>query len=297
MNFIKNHVFLTILFIICVVVIYWNFFRPVSRNELIDKNSKFYVNDIYMSDGRIYNNYLSDDEKKAYDSLVKAIKKHKGSIEIDLSSYSCSDNDECTGIMQNVYDAIFVDHPELLSFSTFSMMFTDKKVKVSFAYALPARFFDFIGERKIEREIDTIKNNTKNMSDLDKIQYVYYWISSNSKYDDVFTYFSKNQSIYSVFFGDSAVCAAYAKASQVIFQNIGIKSYIVTGNSGEDHAWNIVYYDGNYYNFDSTVAASIQNKDSKFYYDGLDQAEMVTYSFDHADWYPEVMKEGNLIFW
>lgn len=137
MNFKKNYVFLTILFIICVVVIYWNFFRPVSRNELIDKNSKFYVNDIYMSAGRIYNNYLSDDEM----SLVKTIKEHKGSIEIDLSSYSCSDNDECTGIMQNVYDAIFVDHPELLSFSTFSMMFTDKKVKVSFVYALPARFF------------------------------------------------------------------------------------------------------------------------------------------------------------
>ena len=74
MNFIKNHVFLTILFIICVVVIYWNFFRPVSRNELIDKNSKFYVNDIYMSDGRIYNNYLSDDEKKEMEDLWKELR-------------------------------------------------------------------------------------------------------------------------------------------------------------------------------------------------------------------------------
>ena len=62
---------------------------------------------------------------------------------------------------------------------------------------------------------------------------------------------SKNQSIYNVFMNKNAVCAGFAKASQVIFQNIGINSYTITGESTGPHMWNVVELDGKY-NFINT---------------------------------------------
>ncbi len=82
----------------------------------------------------------------------------------------------------------------------------------------------------------------------------------------------------------NAVCAGFAKASQVIFQNIGINSYAVTGTTTGGHMWNIVEIDGKYYYYDSTVAAC-RKKTSKGYYDGLKQEEFADYKLDHPDWY------------
>ena len=86
----------------------------------------------------------------------------------------------------------------------------------------------------------------------EKIKYVYNWMGNNTSYDKTFTWSSKNQSVYSVFMSKEAVCAGFAKASQIIFQNIGIESYGVAGQTGGPHMWNIIEYDGKYYFFDST---------------------------------------------
>ena len=151
-----------------------------------------------------------------------------------------------------------------------------------------------IGEMKIQRIIDNIKTETKGMSDIDKIHYVYEWIGENNDYDKTFTYMSKNQSIYNVFMKKNAVCAGFAKASQVIFQNIGINSYTITGNSTGPHMWNVVELDGKYYFYDSTVATSARTKETSWYYDGLKQDFMSSYTVDHAEWYPKIEKTNGL---
>ena len=125
------------------------------------------------------------------------------------------------------------------------------------------------------------------MSDYEKIKYVYEWMGENSDYDRSFTYMAKNQSAYNVFINKNAVCAGFAKASQMIFQNIGIESYGVSGNTTGPHMWNIIKYKGKYYFFDSTVATSVP-RTSKRYYNGLKQTTMDDYKMDNPEWYPEI---------
>ena len=132
------------------------------------------------------------------------------------------------------------------------------------------------------------------MSDKEKIRYVYEWIGENNTYDKMFTYMSKNQSIYNVFMKNNAVCAGFAKASQVIFQNIGINSYTITGNTTGPLLWNVVEVDGKYYFYDCTVATSAKDESASWYYDGLRQEYMSTYSVDFPNWYPEIQKDNGI---
>ena len=67
------------------------------------------------------------------------------------------------------------------------------------------------------------------MSKKDKITYVYNYVASHN-YDRTFTYSSSNQSAYSFFSGGKSVCAGFAKASQIIFQNIGMDLYDIENN-------------------------------------------------------------------
>lgn len=47
-------------------------------------------------------------------------------------------------------------------------------------------------------------------------------------------------------------CAGYARAFQYILQKLSIPCYYCTGHAGEEHAWNIVALEEDYYNVDVT---------------------------------------------
>lgn len=291
MNFIKKHIILSIFLAVFSFYVYINFTRMVPGNELVDKSSKYYVNSLYMSDQRIYNEFLDDREKKMYDLLLAATKKGEKDVSIKLMDFGCKDANDCASLVWLANDAMVVDHPELLNYGWYEISYKDGIFKVIVKSAIAFSFLESIGEARIERIIDDIKEETKNMSDKEKIKYVYNWMGNNTTYDKVFTGFSKNQSIYSVFMSKEAVCAGFAKASQVIFQNIGINSFGITGNTSGPHMWNVVEYDGKYYFFDSTVATSL-NSSSKYYENGLKQEQMADYIMDHPDWYPEIEEIG-----
>ena len=61
-----------------------------------------------------------------------------------------------------------------------------------------------------------------------------------------------NQSAYSALVNDRTVCAGYARAFQYLMTQMGIPCYYCTGYAGENHAWNIVKLDNEYYNADVT---------------------------------------------
>ena len=252
--FIKNNIKITIILLLFSSLIYYFFTRDISLN-IKDKKSPYYVNNLYLSNNHAYNQ-LDRSEKKAYDYMFNALKKSKQSITISASDFGCVD---------------------------------------SFTNATPLKFASEIGMLRIERIIDSIKRKTKNMTDGEKVLYVYEWIGDHATYDRLFTFASKNQSIYNVFIKHNAVCAGFSKTASVIFQNIGIEAYSVTGlmNPGDSvgHMWNIVKIEDKYYFFDSTWAASRNNKDAEDYYFGLIPIEMDSYSLDHPDWYPEISYE------
>ena len=296
-KFVREHKFLCILVVVFSLYMYVNFTKLIDGNKLIDKSSKQYVNDLYMSDTRVYNNYLDDNQKKMYMVLFEAIKSYENTIIIEKDKYDDYDCDDttCVGNLTYIaFEALLVDHPELIPLSGYSSSGNNSRIKINLEFSNNNPIFVKMGEMKIARVIDNIKKETDGMSDLEKIEYVYDWMGENNTYDSTFTWTSKNQSIYNVFMHNNAVCAGFAKASQVIFQNIGIESYAIVGESTGPHMWNVVKYEDQYYFFDSTVAVSIQNKDSTHYYKGLIQEEMNYYIIAYDEWYPEISKTNGL---
>lgn len=293
MKYFKSHKITTVILIILSFYVYINYTRTVEISPKIDPNSSQYINDIYMSDGRIYNDYLNEKERKMYRYMIKNTRKYKVNAKVDLDEFKCKDYLECYGLVDTATQAIWLDHPELLNFAsyfaTYSIM--DNEVNIKLKYAIPLPFMEKTGTERILRIIDNIKKETKNMSDKEKIIYVYDWIGENCTYDKTFTYTSKNQSSYNAFLRHNAVCAGFAKTCQIIFQNIGIKSHLVISS---DHMWNIVEYKGKYYYFDSTVASCF-HKTSEYYYDGLRQEKMNDYIVS-TNWFKDMKIEEKSMF-
>ena len=262
--------------------------KLINVNPNVDKNSKYYVNSIYMSDGRIYDDYLDSKQKNIYDLFMNNIKDKKSVVYFNPQEYGCKDYSECFSILNIAAHAVMVDHPELLSFGGWMAQYKPNNDEITLwirnSFKLP--LMNQIGEMIINRKIQKIKKDTYGMTDKEKVKYVYNWIGKNTKYDKLFTSDSKNQTIYNVFVNHNAVCAGFAKTSQVIFQAIGIKSYIVLGMTSGLHMWNIVEVDGKNYYYDSTVAACIKEGNSA-YYDGLKQTKFSGYS-ESYDWFPKV---------
>ncbi len=280
-----------VIFIIIVLSLFFGTKKIYNNNPNVDKNDHQYVNSIYMSDGRIYNEYLNDRQKAMYDFMMDRIKRGKRVTQQTPAEYGCESHNDCYSLMLAAVNAIWIDHPELLSFASWNAQYKSSTNILTFrierSFKLP--FMDDVGEIIINYKINQIVKATEGMTDKEKIKYVYNWIGQNATYDRIFTMDNKNQTIYNVFINHNAVCAGFAKTAQVIFQRLGINSYIVRGDTTGPHMWNIVEVDGKYYYFDSTVAACI--KETHYaYYDGLKQSQFGDYKQNNPDWYPELEK-------
>lgn len=291
----KKKVLLVIALITFSIYAYKNYLRPVSINEKIDRNSKFYINDLYQSNGLHYNK-LNDKEKNLYNEMIEAYLDFDKSMKINLTAYDCKNLQSCDLGIISTWEALMMDHPELLQLS--GMWYRNNnnstEVDINLKSALLFKLQYHFGVMRIQRIVDDIKKDTKDMNEKEKVKYVYEWIGKNTKYDKVFTYMGKNQSAYSAIIKHSGVCAAYAKSSQIIFQNIGIESYIVRGESTGSHMWNIVKVDGDYYFYDSTVASSTKENDENFY-KGLSQSYIRGFSLTNEELYPKTNEEEYLI--
>lgn len=295
MRYFKRHKIISLILIVLSVYLYINYTRIIEENPNIDKNSPAYINDIYMSDERIYNNYLSETEKIAYDELKDMFKKRQLKRKLDINKYSGKSSKDISTDIMNAGRALLIDHPEMLQLASYGYRYDDTMIQAKIDFAINNPIMESLNTLRIRRIIDNIKRATKDMSDREKIKYVYEWIGDNNTYDELFTYTSKNQSIYNVFIKGNAVCAGFAKASQVIFQNIGIESMTISGESGGPHMWNVIKLDNKYYYYDSTYAASIRDKNHPQYYGGLKQEEMNYYKADHSDWYPKIEEKSGLL--
>ena len=279
MNFIKRHKIIIIILIVIAVFYYLRENREIGDDHVI--------NSLYKSDERIYKNELGPDDQKMYDLILESLVKHHNFLDIDMDEFNCYDYEDCADIVKYANEALMVDHPELMNYAGYRWKYSNGKFKLTMIPAYNLSYKDYYGVWRIERILDKIEKDTKNMNEEEKIKYVYDWMGDNNKYDYYFTYTSKNQSIYNVFIKKNAVCAGFAKASQIIFSRIGIESYIVHGLTNSEHMWNIVKYNDKYYYFDSTVAVGYK-KSSIHYTEGLQQSFMNDYNAYHSEWYPKV---------
>ena len=271
-------------FLFVIISFLFNFYyRPIKGNELITdkyRDSDSYINDLYMSDEYFKEKLLDKSDYPMYRKMIEASLNNETEVTVECSST------DCAGSFMNAYYAIYLDHPELISFLGIGGYY-DHTTSITYKnYNNLSKIKTYFGTKRIEREMENIRRDTNGMTDKEKIIYVYDYVASH-QYDDLFTYIGSNQSAYSFFTKGNSVCAGFAKASQLIFQNIGIKSYLVLSS---EHMWNYVDYQGKYYVFDATMGTSLYDKKSSYFYDGLGQTTIGSSTGLFTELYPKIEK-------
>ena len=113
-------------------------------------------------------------------------------------------------------------------------------------------------ERKkyiLNYEIDKIieKIITKDMSNKEKIKAIHDYIINNTKYDKdradkkIIKYAS--DTAFGTLEEGYAICSGYADSMMLFLERLGIKNYKIASNN---HVWNYVYLDNNWYHLDLT---------------------------------------------
>ena len=137
----------------------------------------------------------------------------------------------------------------------------------------------------------------------EKVIYIHDYIIDNTQYDQE-TYKKMNESkdskeiyeattAYGCLLNNKAVCSGYSAAFQLLMQKLGIKSGRVSGrkSDGEDHEWNYIVLDNEYYYVDVTwddpINDGIQdNKTYEFFCITTDELNK-THEIDNDQFIPE----------
>lgn len=234
-------------------------------NLQMDINSKDYINELYISDGRHYKYLLNQNEKNIYNQIYDAIKKNEETVSINLNEYKIDESKFTTKIFKKIKNVLSMDHPELINISTILISsIKNNQITIKINYILKIEEYNnYI--INIKNIINEIKEQTENMDDYNKIKFVYEWFYNNTTYKP-----KKGTVTYSAaecFINKECDNFGYAKAVQLTLQNLNINSILATGTiDNKYHEWNIVKINNKYYYYDQTI--SKQNKD-EINYDGL----------------------------
>lgn len=154
--------------------------------------------------------------------------------------------------LRNVFAAVYNDHPELFWLDTaYSCKHraNGECVEIDLQFNRTAK--------NLERENTIFENAAEEIlsiargltNDYDKERYVHDTLIQKIDYSKSA---EMNQSAYSALVNERTVCAGYARAFQYLMQQLQIPCYYCTGYAGENHAWNIIRLEDEYYNVDVT---------------------------------------------
>ena len=156
------------------------------------------------------------------------------------------------GVVNNVIEAVYNDHPELFWMDTsYTYKYTEENVcaQVILKFNETANYLDTAKEN-FENEVSSIIANASRYStSYEKEKAVHDAIIDKTEYNETAP---MNQTAYSALVNGKTVCAGYARAFQYIMMRLNIPTYYVTGISDGDHAWNIVKLEDGFYNVDLT---------------------------------------------
>lgn len=214
-----------------------------------------------------YYGQLDETGKKIYDGLLTAVKKGKNTYtfqNVEVKSYE-------NGLKKAVL-ALTYDHPEYYWLNG-GYQYTGQVATGASIGTVEVELFSyqFGGNAKdSEKQMLTIQTEINKViaggnaygSEYEKIVYVHDYLVQNVEYDHATlekvekkNHSPESEYVYSVYgslVNGKSVCAGYAKAFQLILNNMGIKCTYVVGEAGEPHAWNLVELDGEQYFVDVT---------------------------------------------
>lgn len=154
--------------------------------------------------------------------------------------------------LKTVFEAVYNDHPELFWLETgYECKYSrsGRCIEISLQFSVTEEEMpDF--RSTFDTQVNRILYQAWSLpDDYEKEKYVHNRLLELVEYQSGAP---MSQSAYSALVNGKTVCAGYARAFQYLMHQLGIPCYYCTGYSGENHAWNIIYLYGEYYNVDLT---------------------------------------------
>lgn len=210
-----------------------------------------------LSIGRTGEDYAYDQQYYPYyymlDQTEKSLYKQMNANAEDLLERFAPVVEDCTANqVKRAFMALCNDHPELFWLNTSYGYYVDpsqKVIEIDLSYNHTAAKLE-ANKVKFEDAADMLVYGSRGCKgDYEKERYVHDALANKITYD---INAPANQSAYSALIDDRTVCAGYARAFQYVMQKLNIPCFYCAGYAGENHAWNIVKLDGEYYNVDVT---------------------------------------------
>lgn len=198
---------------------------------------------------------IAGDEQELYDLILDGMLGHDTSIILTAGI-----EDKLPKMMQMILN----DHPEIFWVDgAYQYTAYDDKTDLEVNYLYRE---DEIKTRTNEIEATVNEFNlllSPEDTDYDIVRKVYLYLIDTVEY---VSDSSDNQNIYSSLVNRESVCAGYSKATQYLLQRNGIQALYVSGLANgsygwDNHAWNIVRCDGEYYQVDTTFGDGYTNPD------------------------------------
>lgn len=195
---------------------------------------------------KYYYQQLNEADRLTYREILEGLKENTEEIYIHASKAERANE---------IFQFILKDCPEIF-WCDGTITATSYEGEEPYTVLRPTYAYDGGEKEQMKAQIEAqasqcLAEIRSDESDYNKIVYVYEYIVNTVDYD---LEAPDNQNIYSVFIHQRSVCAGYSKAAQYLLERLGVFCTYVTGTTsgGQNHAWNLVKCEGNYYYMDVT---------------------------------------------
>lgn len=190
---------------------------------------------------------LNEDEKTIYKEIYSTLKNMAKDVKLSTLDVE---------LVEKVFRCVLNDNPQFYyvegyTYTTYSKQDVVAKLEFSGTYTKTENECAIIDVQIENYVAECFGKMQDNLSDYEKVKYIYEYIIDGTEYNLAA---KDSQNICSVFLNGESVCMGYAKAMQYLLLKQDILCTIVNGTAqgGEEHAWNLLLLDGQYYHLDVT---------------------------------------------
>ncbi|MCR5847637.1 MAG: hypothetical protein K6G75_05910 [Lachnospiraceae bacterium] len=189
----------------------------------------------------LYRETWSDAGRRAYDQICAGLTAREPVIVMNVGIK--------TENISGIYYSVLYDHPELFWVST-NMSFSYNQSGV--VTQITPQYYEYDPESMKSEVANSVDQALADMwslpNDIDKVKYAHDYLVNHITY----TKNDLDQNAYSGFAWGQTVCAGYSRCFQYMMHKMGIRCAMVVGFATENHAWNIVELNGEFYAMDIT---------------------------------------------
>ena len=232
-----------------------------NTNSFEEYSNEFQINELGISMDSYYYNFLSEDQKRIYDSIANGVKNFQS--EFVVRDYVADDKDKFASEVSIAIEAFINDHPEVFYLESEYSSYILSSFDGNIGYIRLNYTEDSIESvnQKIElmsQKIDEYLEGLDGLNEYEKELEIHDRLSYSVEYSHLEELPREYHTAEGSLLEGVGVCDSFAKALQLIYSRAGIDSIIVLGSlDGNPHAWNMVKINNEWYHVDLTSSHSI----------------------------------------